>query len=251
MRNTIVLLLVIPLLCACGKKGALIYPDMLLPAAPASVTARQAGDAVRLSFIVSRKDRGGRSISNLAGVRIFRREALPAGGANCPACTDDYTLFRKLYLDLPETGVENYDGLILLMDGDVRRGRDYTYRVVPFTKDALDGAASAPVTAAMVEPPPPPLVRAESAPTEIRIDFVRPQLSAGVLVGYNIYRARAGEPFPLRSRNSEPLTDAFVDTLIERHVSYRYAARTVVRLPAGGVVESALSAEVLGELLEE
>ena len=74
----------------------------------------------------------------------------------------------------------------------------------------------------------------------------------GSFAGYNIYRAKTGEPLPWFPLNSElVMTDVFVDTGLERGVMYTYVARAVVRMPAGSLVESSASAEGRGQLLDE
>lgn len=47
MRTLACLLFVVFALTACGKKGALIYPDMLVPAAPSAVSAQQSGTTMK------------------------------------------------------------------------------------------------------------------------------------------------------------------------------------------------------------
>ena len=85
---------------ACGRKGPLIYPDMLVPAAPAAVTAQQSGSAVKLQFALPDKDRAGRPVKGVAGVKISKRSTEADQKEVCRSCTTDYRLFRTLYLDV-------------------------------------------------------------------------------------------------------------------------------------------------------
>jgi predicted small lipoprotein YifL len=37
---------------ACGRKGALIYPDMLMPVPPSDAAGQQSGSGVKLQFVL-------------------------------------------------------------------------------------------------------------------------------------------------------------------------------------------------------
>lgn len=254
MRRFAGLLFMLMALSGCGKKGALIYPEMTAPAVPTAVTARQAGQAIRLSMMLPQKDQAGRGLGNLDGVTIFKRAATIGQAPPCTACTEGFVLFRKLYLDLPlaESGAQRFGSQLLLQDSDVKVGGEYSYTVTAFTKDSQDGLTSAAVTAGMFPPPSPPKLKAESQPTEIRISFSGTPPSNGTLLGYNLYRAPAGEALPYLPLNMSPISGTvYVDIGLDRRLSYIYAARTVVRLPTGALVESELSNEVGARLTNE
>jgi predicted small lipoprotein YifL len=240
---------------ACGKKGPLIYPDMLIPAPPTAVVARQAGQAIKLSFVLPQDDLAGRKLKNLGGVTIFKRASIAGQGPSCNACTEDFVLFRSLYLDQTslERGVQRFGSMIVLLDSDVRIGDEYSYMVKPFTKDDGDGQASRPVTTAMVTPPQAPELKAAPDPIEIQLFFSgAPAAGKGTFVGYNLYRAPKGEVLPYVPLNKEPITgESFVDSGLDRTLSYVYAARTVVKTPAGVLVESELSNHVVSGRTDE
>jgi predicted small lipoprotein YifL len=254
MRTFACLLFLALTMTACGKRGPLIYPDMLLPAPPTAVTARQVGQAMQLSFVLTNKDRSGRGIKGLGGVTIFKRASLAGQEPGCNACTEDFALFRTLYLEPAplERGVQRFGGMLLLLDSDVRVGEQYSYRVKPFTKDSIDGQASEPVTTAMVTPPYAPKLMAEPDPVEIRLLFSGAPAAMGAFVGYNLYRAPKGERLPYVAINKEPINNKnYTDSGLDRTLSYVYAARTVVRMPGGQLVESELSNEVVTRLTDE
>lgn len=252
MRRLSLLLAIPLLLAACGKKGALIYPDLLVPEAASAVSVRQVGVGMRLSFVLPRKDLAGQNLTDLAGVKVLKRESMPSPPQECPTCTDAFRLLRTLYVDVQDGSVRRYGSLMVLLDSDVRIGGIYTYRVVPFTRGAVDGAASIPVTATMVTPPMPPVLHIAPSPTDIRLEFVGLLPLTGTLVGYNLYRTEKGGEMPLLPLNREPLSgSSYTDSGLIRGVTYGYAARTVVRLSTGETVESVLSNEVQGALKEE
>jgi hypothetical protein len=225
---------------------------MLVPAAPYDVSVQQSDTSIKLAFVLPSKDLAGRNFTGLSGVTIIKRDE-PAGQIpGCSACTTDFSPFRKLNLDLLPPDTRRYGSLLVLLDGDVKTGRTYTYRVSGVTKDNQEGALSAPVTAVMATAPLPPVLQTISQPTEIQLEFAGVPPSEGVIAGYNVYRAFKGESFPFQPLNREPLAGKrFVDVRLERGTAYVYGVRTVVRLPAGGMVESGLSNAVEGRLKDD
>jgi len=252
MRKLACLLFVAFAFTGCGKKGPLIYPDLLVPEAPSGVSAQQSGNSIKLSFILPSKDLAGRNFAGLSGVTILKRDEPAGQSPGCSACTSDFSLFRKLNLDPLPPDTRRYGALLVLLDGDVQTGRAYSYRVSAVDADNQEGALSAPVMAAMVLAPLPPVLQAISQPTEIQLEFAGVPPGEGVIAGYNVYRAPKGEAFPLQPLNREPLAgNRFVDVGLERGTSYSYGVRTVVRLPSGGRVESGISNEVEGRLKDD
>ena len=246
------LLIVIVLLSVsgCGKKGSLLYPDMLVPVAVSALTVSQSGENVKIDFELPNKDLSGRTLRNLAGVTVFKREESSLQQPDCPACTDDFHLFRKIYLDLPDT-TRIYGNKMVLLDGETRINAAYSYYVVPFLRDNTVGTSSAPVRVRVTPPPLPPVLRVLPAPTEIKLDFVAPAPPEGSLVGYNVYRHAKDEPMPYLPQNKEPLAvTVYVDSGLERKRTYCYVVRAVVRMPWGGIAESMASNEAEGALAE-
>jgi hypothetical protein len=236
-------------LTACGKKGALIYPDMLVPVAPSATSASQIGSSVKLQFLLPDSDRAGRTLHNLAGVKISKKTSDSHEMQSCNSCMTDYHLFRKLYLDVPTEGVLRFGNRILVLDGDVNAGKTYSYIVVPYTKEGFDGIASSQTSATIVQPTPPPVLDAESFPTEIRISFVSLPPVTGSFIGYNIYRTTQLHETAYVPINREPSTGAaYIDSALERNTKYFYVARTVLKLESGSVVESLVSNVVEGML---
>lgn len=252
MRKLACLLLVTFAITACGKKGPLLYPDMLIPAAPSNVSAQQFGDSIKLSFVLPSKDLAGRDFSGLSGATIIKRDEAAGQVPGCNACTTDFAPFRKLNLDLLPPGTQRYGNLLILLDGAVQSGRAYTYRVSAVTADNQEGALSAPVTVNVVPAFSPPVLQVTSQPTEIQLEFSGVPPGEGTIAGYNLYRTLKDEPFPLEPLNGEPVSgNRFVDVGLERGTSYVYAVRMVVRLSSGGKVESGLSNEVVGRLKDD
>lgn len=237
---------------ACGRKGPLIYPDMLIPAAPAAVTAQQIGSAVKLQFTLPDKDRGGRSVQGVTGVKISRRVAEADQKDFCRTCMADYRLFLTLYLDHMPVFTQRYGNRVVLIDSDVSAGNSYSYSIVPFTADGVDGATSPTADARVAQPLPAPVLKIESFPTEIKLQFSSQTPVSGRLLGYNLYRWAAATVRSYEPLNREPLkNNEYIDGGVERGVRYRYSARVLMEPESGGVVESAESQEVEGMLKDD
>lgn len=251
MRNCLTLLIMVILLSACGKRGALIYPDQLTPAAPADVRIGQLDTMVKLSFQLPQKNQAGKDLTDLAGVDIYKRSAISGVTQDCTACTVDYALFKKVYLNLPDSRIVRNGGQIILLDDDVRNDRDYSYYIIPFTTDSSAGRPSQPVTISFAEAPVPPKLKAAAEPTEIRLLFA-PTEQQAVIAGYNLYRAEKGQPLTIIPHNKELIKgNSHTDTGLKRGVSYVYAVRTVVKRANGALAESGLSNQVETRLAEE
>jgi predicted small lipoprotein YifL len=237
---------------ACGRKGPLIYPDMLIPAAPAAVTAQQSGTTVKLRFALPDKDRGGRPVQGVTGVKISRRVAEADQKDFCRSCMSDYRLFLTLYLDHLPVTAQRYGNRVVLIDGDVSAGYSYSYSIVPFTADGVDGASSPTADVRVTPSLPAPAVKIESFPTEVKLQFSSQPPVSGRLFGYNLYRWQAATVRLFEPLNREPLkSNEYIDGGLERGVRYRYSARVLMVLESGDVVESAESQEVEGLLKDD
>lgn len=237
---------------ACGKKGALIYPDMLVPAAPASVTAQQSGSSVKLQFALPDKDRAGRLVKGVAGVKISRRAAETAQKDVCRYCMTDYSLFRTIYLDHLPANTQRFGSWLIVLDSDVSAGSTYSYSIVPFTVDGVDGATSPTAGVGVAATPPAPVLKIESLPAELKLFVTSQPLESGRLLGYNLYRSSAATARSYQPLNREPLKgNEYVDGGLERGVKYRYSARTLIMRASGEIAESAESNEVEGMLRDD
>lgn len=237
---------------ACGRKGALIYPDMLVPAAPTSVSAQVSGSFVKLQCTLPDKDRAGRPLQGVAGVRIRRLVTETSRKDECRACLTDYQLFRTLYLDHLPLDTQRFGNVLMFMDSDVSAGKSYSYRMVPFTADNTDGAASAVAIVHVAAPVPAPVARIESFPTEVKLHFSSAPLLFGRLVGFNLYRSSGMDVRSFLPLNRELLKGTvYTDATLERGVKYRYRVRAVIEIESGERVESAESEEVEGVLKDD
>ena len=236
----------------CGRKGALIYPDMLVPEAPNALEARQSGASVRLAFALPEKNRAGGVMPHISGIKISRR-VLDAHEEVCRSCTTGYQLLQRLYADSLPPSVQRRGSRLVLIDEDVKSGFSYSYNLVPFMADGVEGAVAEIKNVVVAPPLAGPTVAVESTPTDIRVRITATESPAWQLVGYNIYRITAEQAqrsfLPV---NREPLAGGeYQDALVERGIMYRYQVRMVMRGTDGHLVETLPSPEVSGALKED
>ncbi|HEY6839404.1 MAG TPA: fibronectin type III domain-containing protein [Geobacteraceae bacterium] len=231
------------LLPGCGRKGKLIPPEALFPAAVADLAAQQKGARFLVSWTPPAKEVSGRALREPTGFALYRREVLPPA-EDCEECPSAYTLVRENSPGYRQ-GARLVGGRLYVDDADVAAGKTYQYKVVSVL---ADGATSPPSNRArhrLMPPSAPPLLQGTSSTVSVVLTWAPVSPPADTtLVGYNVYRCREGEEFSPQPLNSTPVTEGrYEDQRVERGVGYRYAVRSVIKA-AGESAESALSNEI-------
>ena len=236
-------------LCGCGKRGALIPPEALVPAPVTDLALAQKGNYFQVSWSAPTKEQGGARLKELAGFILFRRVLLPAD-LDCDECAGAYTERTRVDLDyLQET--RRVGNLFLFDDHDLKPEQSYQYKVRSFTADGAQGRDSNRAHRTAVTPPLPPVLEAHPSATGVVLSYVAIPPEAGKLLGYNIYRSKKGEAGPLDPLNTRPLPEnGYEDKAPLVGTHYSYTVRAVVAMPNGETVESAPSNEAEGTLLE-
>jgi predicted small lipoprotein YifL len=248
MKKFIVLTLVL-LLAACGKKGPLVYPEALVPAQVTNLKVEQKGERFQISWSQPAREEGGDRLKDLAGFRLFRREVLPPG-EDCEECPKAYRLITTVDAEYPQ-GVVRWGDLYFFSDAELAAGKTYQYKVVSFKRDGAESSPSNRTRKKWVAPPRAPELKALSGPTSVLLTWEpAPLQQNAALEGYNVYRKRPGGILPPKPLNGSPLGETrFEDLSPERGTKYGYAVRTVARMD-GEMVESGPSNEAEGELTE-
>lgn len=227
------------LLAACGKKGPVRPLLKPLPAAPRQAEAQQVGSEIVLTMELPDKNQDGTPLTDLAAVRIYRRET--ADGV-CNACDEPNELWHEVDPEYPRDA--RLDGRRLtLRDSNLRPGFGYRYRIVAITRSGVTGASTS--LSRVFEPIPEPLLGLTATGFDRMVRLTWPpdaQLPAGwTLVGYNIYRAIGDAPFSDTSINNGPVNETrYEDLGPVNGILYRYAVSYQVR-HGESVVESAVS----------
>lgn len=240
------LLVILSLCAACGKRGPLVPPDGIAPPPVTALQVVQQGEGFRISWLAPEEDHRGTGTSPLAGFRLYRRE-VPSSAAECSAC-DAAELIRSVdpaYLQ----DVVRLGNLFVLVDNGVQLGKSYQYQVTAFEKGGVENRDSSRVTRKKVQPPPAPGVRIGDVPAGILLEWPPVPVSAGTLVGYNVYRLRPAERSAFRPLTPAPVAEnRYEDLRMEPDTVYRYQLRTVARVD-GETVESAPSPQVEGKFV--
>lgn len=244
MRATVavIALSTLSMLSGCGKKGPLIYPDLLLSAPPQAVSLEQTGSHLRLAFDLPSRDRSGRALKEPVQSILVYRKVLDR--QSCSSCLDSYQTVLSIDPKHPAPA-QRQGARITWVDHNVRPGGQlYQYRVKVAEPGSEAGAAVDTVPVAIQEPPATPALLARP----VFGGIIALELSADIphgtsLVGYRLYRSTASES------DMQPLglsyNGRYEDQNVERGISYRYAARLVVRHAASGMLlESDLSPAV-------
>lgn len=238
-------------LSGCGKKGPLVYPDLLVPEAPQAVQLEQRGTSLLLSFNMPAKDRRGRSLQQPIVMQVQRRELNPDERGECGECPKDYQPALRIDPEFPAPA-QKYGNRIVLQDADVRHGKRYQYRLVAVGGDGEAGVAAETMRAMVCSAPSAPRVDAKTLHGGVIVLEMQGELPDNAeLVGYAIYRAAGDEPLPFQPLTITPGTASYHDRDAQPGVRYRYAVRMVLKRWDDLLISSDLSATVTSSLNDE
>jgi len=240
----LLLVAALALTAGCGKKGALVPPEALVPAAVSNLAAAQKGGRIQVSWSAPGRQEGGAPLQDLAGFLLFRRPVLPPG-EDCEECPSAYRELARIDIDYP-IGARRAGNLWIYDDYDLRKGSVYQYKMRSFTADGAQSGDSNRARRSAVTPPPPPVLEALSSADGVVLAFVALPPEEGSMIGYNIYRGKKGSELPLSPLNAAPVTgNTYQDREPLVGVPYSYAVTAVAAL-GGESVESAPSNLVEG-----
>lgn len=234
------------ILVACGKRGPLVYPDLIELPPPTSVEARAVGNGVSLSFVIPASSLPPNDPKYLAEIRVYRQD-LPISQSFCRDCKDSMPLFATLYLDSLRSA-ERRGNMVFYWDNNVQPEYNYLYRIALQTREGVTGTQSPPVVVSMVKPFPAPILSVESTPTEAILYISGERPAQDVFAGYAIYRGIKGDQRSLTPFLPAPVKEAtYTDFTLKTGVKYVYSVRSVYKNGQGEVAESLLSNEVEAE----
>ncbi|GFO59151.1 lipoprotein [Geomonas silvestris] len=233
----------------CGKRGALIRPEALVPAPITDLAATQRGNFLQVSWSAPTKEEGGARLKDLAGFVLFRRVVLPSS-QDCDTCPEAYTERARVGLDYLKD-VTRAGNRYLFDDYDLKADQTYQYKIRSVSTEGTESRDSNRTRRRVVVPPLPPVLEAASSPSAVVLSFVAIPPEQGKLAGYNIYRGEAGKGLPLSPLNATPVSaNVYEDKTPQIGVTYSYSVRSVALLPGGETVESAPSNVAEGSLQE-
>lgn len=232
---------VVFLSAGCGKKGPLIYPDMLIAQAPKNITLEQTGSALRISFDMPEKDQSGHKLEDLEAFLIARRVYRESDSISCK---DNFLDLHKIDLVDPSP-VFRQGNRIVWVDTDTHRGERYQYQLKTVQKGGMRGQAVSTALATVLDPPDPPLLKAHSAfGGFIQIDLTAALQPDTSLTGFSLYRSEGADVQVKLLASLTNSVSRYEDQSVQRGVVYRYVARMLVKRMDGVIAESELSAPV-------
>lgn len=242
------LLSVLILLSACGKKGPIEPPLMRIPQAVEDFTVLQKGRQVRLHWTNPDAYVDGNPIAEVAAVEIWLVQRDRAAGSAAEKWTgeefeDSAELLVRISagqfdaLRLPE---EAQTGLTYIYSP---KEEDFNRLVLTFSLRVRDGknrvsAFCGPISLELLSPPlPPEKVAAEVFEDHIRIYWedpidTRQEAAASRPGGYNLYRSE--DEMPAQQLNSALIKKPeYLDKSFSFGRTYRYFVRTVLESAPG------------------
>ena len=235
----ILLLILLVVLPACGKKGPVLPLLKAEPAAPGRPEARQIGGSFLLYVDLPERNLDGTPLTDLSELRIFRRES--ADGV-CAECDEPTALWRSID---PLTVARDGQRLII-RDDDVRIGYGYRYRLIPVTSRGVSGAAASVARQLHPFPPAPQGLTATGLDRLVRLQWTpATELAPGwTFLGCQIYRSSGDAPFGLTPLTASLVAGGRYDDLGPANGTlYRYQLRCLAE-EKGVIVDSPPSAVV-------
>jgi predicted small lipoprotein YifL len=244
MKNLFILLVMVCLLTACGRKGPLVPPEALVPAPVSDLKVEQRGELLRLSWTAPDKEEGGGRLRDLAGFRLYKRELLPPG-EDCDVCPSAFRLVTTIDLAYPRE-VQRSGDRYLWEDVELQRGKTFRYYVVPYKKDGSQGRESTRISRKVVAPPAPPVLQGLPLPEGIRLELA-PAAGAstdGSFRGYQLFRKTGSDKARYAPLTNQPvLTGTYIDQGTMPGTTYLYRASMLLQID-GQLVESPVSGEI-------
>jgi predicted small lipoprotein YifL len=242
MRRSLFLIFALLTLSACGRKGALMPPEALVPAAVQNLKVQQSGEELRISWSAPSKEKGGRPLRDLAGFNLFKR-IIAGDGTDCSACPESWQLLAAVDSDNPGETLKS-GSTFIRYERNIPPGQTNQYRLLVLSKS---GGFSSPATSPLVKfqsSVPAPGLKGAVLPASVKLEFTFVPPADAELAGFNVYRRTDKTAAALLPLNPAPLPGSvWEDTGVEFDRSYLYSATALV-VVNGESVESGRSEEI-------
>lgn len=246
MKKYCIWIVIALLITACGKRGPLVAPEALVPAAINDLRVEQKGNRFLVCWSRPGKEEWGGSLESLAGFRLFRRDVLPPD-QDCEECPNAYRQVKLIDPEYLQDVLQIGTGYCLF-DSELLDKKTYQYKVISFEKDGATSKDSNKARRTKLVPPAAPVVSATKTVDSSILQWQTPTLPPDEsLEGFSIYRRQANEVMPLYPvATVKADTTTFADPHMEHGVVYYYAVRTIAKI-GPDLVESDLSNVVEGK----
>lgn len=242
----ILLVISLPLLLSCGKKGNPVAPRAFGPQAVKRFQAAARSGGIMLMWKPPTRNTDKMPLLDLESFKIFREEVRFED--RCRSCPKNFvTLFEYAYKG-PRGKVPERE-LFFYTDRDIKPRHVYTYKIECLNEGGMLGAASNIVTVFWDVPPSPPTsLNVERKGRYSVLAWESPALledgtPPAEIAGFNIYRSLQQGVYENAPLNAEPVAETTFQDMPETYdQTYFYTVRTV-RKVIDSFIESAPSAE--------
>ncbi len=226
------LLCLLLLAAACGKKMTPYAPDRVLPASVREFRLTQEGDALVVSWLLPRENLLGQPLTQVQGCRVYR--AAVKGVSPEALGSSDFVLYADIDLAYPQRGEVRGEAM-LFRDRELAPDHRYYYRVAAYDQDGYLGGWSKTLSHAWGWLP--------RAPRELKavpgdkivslswspVTALQDGSPARDLTGYVIYRL-SGAGAWIRLTPAPTLANSFQDVAVLNDVEYTYKVQAVRRV---------------------
>ena len=226
------LLCLLLLAAACGKKMTPYAPDRVLPAAVRNFQLTQEGDSLVVSWLLPRENLLGQPLTQVQGCRVYR--AAMKGVLPEALGSSDFVLYADIDLAYPQRG-EVRGEAVLFRDRELAPDHRYYYRVAAYDQDGYLGGWSKTLSHAWGWLP--------RAPRELKavpgdkivslswspVTALQDGSPARDLAGYVIYRL-SGAGAWIRLTPAPTPANSFQDVAVLNDVEYTYRVQAVRRV---------------------
>ena len=226
------LLCLVLLAAACGKKMTPYAPDRVLPAPVRNFTLTQEGDSLVVSWLLPRENLLGQPLTQVQGCRVYRaamKGVLPEALGSA-----DFVLYAEIDLVYPQRGKVQGEAMVF-QDRELTPDHRYYYRVAAYDQDGYLGGWSKTLSQAWGWLPRTP-AQLDAVPGDKIVTLSwRPvtALQDGSpvrdLAGYVVYRS-SGAGAWLRLTPTPVIQNSFQDVAVLNDVEYTYKVVAVRQL---------------------
>ena len=229
--------LVVLVLGACGRRGAILPPEITVPQAVSDLTAAEREAGIEVAWTVPGRRVSHKRILEPGVARLYRVDDAGKGDPRAALLSHDrvagYTEIATFRLQEPPSSYLRGNRIVYLDRRDLAYGRRYTYVATTTDAQGRTSPPSARVSITYVAPPEAPqALRAEPGDHTARLSWQPPtRLVDGTPVtdplAYEVLRAGdlGAEPSPVG--RTPRGTTSFEDPGVENDRTYYYAVRAI------------------------
>jgi uncharacterized protein len=208
----------------CAKKAPPVPYGSIVPMRIVDLVATPREDRLLLGWTIPKENTDKSPLTDLAEFKVLRSEGVLIGD-ECRGCGEKPKVVYEMKFDSKKEG-EKKRMALLFEDQEARKV--YVYQVVSINRRGYPSAPSNPVTVFWDYPPQAPgTMMAERGDKRVELSW-NPVESA---TGYNVYRRKEEEEFPLNPLNREPLrVTQYTDLSVQNEIKYIYSVRAVKRV---------------------